>query len=415
MQPVGALASGLIGGLTLSAEDHVADIGAIGTTSHESLDGTTTDGQCARYGEWSGNCGQVIWYGRVVNATDVIDDLIVDDGVEGRGHRLSIYNPAFQVAGVAVGEHKTFGKMVVVNLCAGQKKRESLIFPFADIPRRTPTQSENRKIARFISGFAPDAERIQARKASGPPDLQEGKTKTEKKTKNTKKKSQIKTQWTDLGTCAKCSEQIHGGRVVEMDGVKYHGDCFLCDRCEKSLVGEAEKKKEGEELLCKSCWVEGYAPTCAGCGEKIQGGVMNVTSADKAKTKTQWHKDCYEKEKNAGGGQRKQQVKSSKPQQLGGVAPHAQPFAHHLPPELFACGDAHGGANLGGSSKKKKKKKAKKKQAAGGGGGGGAKGAEDRLQAAFEEAAVRGGIVTIEKAQKNTQLLVDEYAALADL
>ena len=29
------------------------------------------DDQCARYGQWKGHCGQVIWYGRVVNATDV--------------------------------------------------------------------------------------------------------------------------------------------------------------------------------------------------------------------------------------------------------------------------------------------------------------------------------------------------------
>lgn len=65
------LASGLIGGLTLSAEDHCADIGASGTTTHQSSDGSGIDDQCARYGQWKGHCGQVIWYGRVVNATDV--------------------------------------------------------------------------------------------------------------------------------------------------------------------------------------------------------------------------------------------------------------------------------------------------------------------------------------------------------
>ena len=53
-----------------------------------------------------------------------------------RGHRLSIYNPQFKVAGVAIGSHKVFGQMVVVNLCAE---------------------------------FEPDAGKIQARKQSGPP------------------------------------------------------------------------------------------------------------------------------------------------------------------------------------------------------------------------------------------------------
>ncbi len=314
-QPMGALASGLVGGLTLSAEDHVADIGAIGTTSHESSNGSTIDAQCGRYGDWSGSCGQIIWYGRVVNALDVIDDLIVDDGVESRGHRLSIYNHAFTVAGVAVGDHKVFGQMVVVNLCAG---------------------------------FAEDTERIKTRKTVGPPILQA----TTKKTKKCKKK--ITTQWKDLGNCARCSEQIHGGRVVEVGGAKYHGDCFACYQCTKSLIGEEEKKKEGDELLCQGCWVKGYAPTCKGCGKKIQGPTMTITSGDKAKTKTQWHKECFEKQKKlrkAGDGsgpkQRKQQVNA-------GLKKLGQPFAHHLPAELLGGG---GGEMLCGSPSSKQKMK----------------------------------------------------------
>jgi uncharacterized protein YkwD len=372
-QPVGALASGLIGGLTLSAEDHVDDIGGIGTTSHESSDGSTIDDQCSRYGDWSGSCGQVIWYGRVVNAVDVIDDLIVDDGVESRGHRLSIYNPAFRVAGVAVGEHKVFGQMVVVN---------------------------------FSAGFVEDAERIKARKTAGPPKPQASTKKT------TKSKKKITTQWKDLGTCARCSEQIHGGRVVEIDGAKYHGDCFACYRCNKSLIGEEEKKKEGDELLCKACWVEEYAPTCAGCGKKIQGGVMTVTSGDKAKTKTQWHKECYEKEKKRPKVVKQRKQVKGGPKKLGGLGDSfAQPFAHHLPPELFGGGGGGAGGGLPSGSSKKQKKKGKKKQD---GGGGGAAAQEDRLEAAFEEAAKRGGIVTIEKALKNMTSLGEELAALAD-
>ena len=80
-----------------------------------------------------------------------------------RGHRLSIYNPQFKVAGVAIGSHKVFGQMVVVNLCAE---------------------------------FEPDAGKIQARKKSGPPLLEEetGAGSASATAKTTKKKTKIKTQ-----------------------------------------------------------------------------------------------------------------------------------------------------------------------------------------------------------------------------
>ena len=43
LDPLEELASGLIGGLTLSAEDHCADVGASGTTTHRSSDGSGID------------------------------------------------------------------------------------------------------------------------------------------------------------------------------------------------------------------------------------------------------------------------------------------------------------------------------------------------------------------------------------
>jgi len=268
IEPIGELKSVMVEGLALSAEDHVADIGAIGTTSHRSSDGTGIDDQCGRYGAWERSIGQIIWYGRMIHPTDVVDDLIVDDGVQNRGHRLAIYNDAFELAGVAIGPHKVFGQMLVVN---------------------------------FSVGFAPDADKIEARKLAGPPVVQANAA-----------GSKITTQWKDLGVCGGCTQRIHGGRVVEVKEAKYHADCFACANCAKSLIGEKFQVAE-KKLLCTPCWVESHAPTCKGCRKKIEGGVVNVTNS-KEKTKSQWHKDCYEKEKEAsaegGGGDKRAPSKS---------------------------------------------------------------------------------------------------------
>lgn len=315
MEPVEALSPTLVGGLGLSAEDHIGDIGAVGTASHKGSDGAGIDNQCGRYGLWEGSIGQVIWYGRTIHVTDVVDDLIVDDGVENRGHRLAIYNEQYQVAGVAIGPHKVFGQMVVVN---------------------------------FAVGYAPDADKIQARNMAGPPRVEA----------NSSGSDEIKTQWTDLGTCGVCNAKIHGGRVVEVNGrikshaIKYHGDCFACASCAKILTGEKFRTEE-RQLLCMPCWVEAHAPTCTGCAKKIEGGVMNVKSSTD-KTKTPWHKECYEKEQ---------------------------------------------AANSEGS----------------GGGGSGARSTTRVLKVAREpqQAASRGGLGrNIPKAHENAESLMDEYAAL---
>jgi uncharacterized protein YkwD len=42
--------------------------------------------------------------------------LVIDDGVPDRGHRRNLFNDQFQVAGAAIGPHRAYGEMTVVDL-----------------------------------------------------------------------------------------------------------------------------------------------------------------------------------------------------------------------------------------------------------------------------------------------------------
>ena len=51
--------------------------------------------RCKRYGAWKKATGECLWYGRDgpwLSGEQVVDDLIIDDGVANRGHRLGIFD-----------------------------------------------------------------------------------------------------------------------------------------------------------------------------------------------------------------------------------------------------------------------------------------------------------------------------------
>jgi uncharacterized protein YkwD len=102
-------------GLHDAARDHVLDQGPSGETGHQGRDRSTPRQRMLRFGQPEELTGEVIMYGDEVPRMTVIQ-LVIDDGVPGRGHRKNIFNPKFRVAGAAIGYHKDYGTMTVVDL-----------------------------------------------------------------------------------------------------------------------------------------------------------------------------------------------------------------------------------------------------------------------------------------------------------
>lgn len=109
-------------GMSKAAEDMVRMQENTTQIGHTGRDGSSFFDRISRYGTWSGSCGENIDYGNNT-ARRIVMALIIDDGVSNRGHRKSIFTPAFKKVGVAFGQHKRYEYMCVIEFAVGYTER----------------------------------------------------------------------------------------------------------------------------------------------------------------------------------------------------------------------------------------------------------------------------------------------------
>lgn len=103
--------------LFLAARDHARDQNRTGGTGHVGSDGSTMTQRIERHGRWTGTAAENIEYGDS-DARHIVINLIVDDGVAGRGHRRNIFNRDLKAAGSSIARHRTYRNVCVIDFAA---------------------------------------------------------------------------------------------------------------------------------------------------------------------------------------------------------------------------------------------------------------------------------------------------------
>ena len=109
--------------LTNAARDHVRDQGRTGAIGHTGSDGSTTATRVNRYATWQVSLAENIDYQPMVRGRDVIESLIVDDGVPDRGHRRNVFQSSARFVGIACGPHPKYEAMCVIVQTGGISAR----------------------------------------------------------------------------------------------------------------------------------------------------------------------------------------------------------------------------------------------------------------------------------------------------
>eukprot|EP01059_Diplonema_ambulator_P013693 TRINITY_DN24263_c0_g1_i1.p1 TRINITY_DN24263_c0_g1~~TRINITY_DN24263_c0_g1_i1.p1 ORF type:complete len:593 (+),score=64.53 TRINITY_DN24263_c0_g1_i1:193-1971(+) len=110
-------------GLQKAARDH-ADDSKSGLVGHTGTDGSTLIDRVSRYGTVAGSMAENVSFGRDT-ARGILIQLIVDEGVPGRGHRTNIFEPTFTAVGIAAGPHATYRDCCVLDFASTYTEKEN--------------------------------------------------------------------------------------------------------------------------------------------------------------------------------------------------------------------------------------------------------------------------------------------------
>lgn len=109
-------------GLAEAAAELVRDEGDTGDVGHTGSSSGDMRERIERHGSWMARIAENIGYGPDT-ARLMVMELIIDDGVPGRGHRKNIFTPAFGTAGAACGSHPVYRNMCVMEFAVKYKSR----------------------------------------------------------------------------------------------------------------------------------------------------------------------------------------------------------------------------------------------------------------------------------------------------
>jgi uncharacterized protein YkwD len=112
-------------GMSQAAKDHTRDCASHNTTGHEGSDGSHFWDRVDRYGKinlYHTGGEECLSYGSNTGV-DIVLQLLVDDGVQSRGHRKILLNPDASKIGVGFGEHPKYNYMCTLDLAFDYRER----------------------------------------------------------------------------------------------------------------------------------------------------------------------------------------------------------------------------------------------------------------------------------------------------
>ena len=101
-------------GMTKACELLVYDQSSTGKTGHKGSGNSTPFSRAERFGRYQGYFAENIHYGDT-EPRFIIISLLIDDGVKSRGHRNTLLSNEYNYTGVAIGKHKVYNSMCVIN------------------------------------------------------------------------------------------------------------------------------------------------------------------------------------------------------------------------------------------------------------------------------------------------------------
>jgi uncharacterized protein YkwD len=105
-----------------ACKEHVEDTGPKGLMQHEGSKGATVKERISSHGKIINCYGENLSF-HCDEAHEVLQQLIIDDGVLERGHRENLFNKEFKIFGCFSGPHKDFDIMTTMDFCGGLVKK----------------------------------------------------------------------------------------------------------------------------------------------------------------------------------------------------------------------------------------------------------------------------------------------------